>query len=123
MVFITADSGSLASFRDAAHTIKSLGVSIDGFVGFPEVTAVPWELTEDGHESHFQRNYLCHFLLLNMLCNLMSRGSNIVLVTTSIRTETPAPTWDDIAFSVGFVHRWAARRVLIKAGWRAILLP
>ncbi|KAJ5124575.1 uncharacterized protein N7515_008400 [Penicillium bovifimosum] len=101
MVFITADSGSLTSFRDAAYTIKSLGISIDGFVGFPEVMAVPWELTEDGHESHFQRNYLCHFLLLNMLRSLMPRGSRAVLVTTSIRSEAPAPTWDDMAFSNG----------------------
>ncbi|KAJ5472402.1 hypothetical protein N7530_006403 [Penicillium desertorum] len=101
MIFVTADSGSLASFRKAAHTIKELGVSIDGFVGFPEVMAVPWELTEDGLESHFQRNYLCYFLLLNLLCDIMKPGSKVVLVTSSLRNEAPAPSWDDLGFENG----------------------
>lgn len=105
MIFVTADSNSLASFRDAAHTIEKLGVFIDGFIGFPEVMAVPWELTEDGHESHFQKNYLCYFLLLNLLDDIMSTGSRIVLVTSSMRTEAPAPTWDDVSFSVSFCIR------------------
>jgi hypothetical protein len=100
MIFVTADPGSLASFRKAAHTIKELGVSIDGFVGFPEVMAVPWELTEDGLESHFQRNYLCYFLLLNLLCDIMKPGSRVVLVTSSLRNEAPAPSWDDLGFEV-----------------------
>ncbi|KAJ5831080.1 uncharacterized protein N7525_009333 [Penicillium rubens] len=101
MIFVTADPGSLASFRKAAHTIKELGVSIDGFVGFPEVMAVPWELTEDGLESHFQRNYLCYFLLLNLLCDIMKPGSRVVLVTSSLRNEAPAPSWDDLGFENG----------------------
>lgn len=106
MVFVTADSGSLASFRDAAHTIKKLGVSINGFIGFPEVMAVPWELTEDGLESHFQRNYLCYYLLLNLLYDLMAPKSRVVLVTSSMRTEALAPTWDDIGFTVSFDLRF-----------------
>ncbi|CAG8301898.1 unnamed protein product [Penicillium nalgiovense] len=101
MIFVTADSGSLTSFRKAADTIKELGVSIDGFVGFPEVMAVPWELTEDGLESHFQRNYLCYFLLLNLLCDIMKPGSRVVLVTSSLRNEAPAPSWDDLGFENG----------------------
>ncbi|KAI2672449.1 hypothetical protein CBS147332_9297 [Penicillium roqueforti] len=101
MVFVTADSGSLTSFREAAHTIKKLGVSIDGFVGFPEVMAVPWSLTEDGLESHFQRNYLCYFLLLNLLRDVMGPRSRAVLVTSSLRNEAPAPTWDDLGFENG----------------------
>ncbi|KAJ5780833.1 hypothetical protein N7457_005993 [Penicillium paradoxum] len=101
MIFVTADSSSLASFRDAAHAIKNLEVGIDAFIGFPEVMAVPWELTEDGIESHFQRNYLCYFLLLNLLCDVMLPRSRVVLVTSSMRTEAPAPTWDDIGFSDG----------------------
>lgn len=112
MIFVTADSNSLASFQDAAHTIKKLGVSIDGFIGFPEVMAVPWELTEDGLESHFQKNYLCYFLLLNLLGDIMSTGSRIVLVTSSMRTEAPAPTWDDVSFSVSFCMRLDGRCVV-----------
>jgi NAD(P)-dependent dehydrogenase (short-subunit alcohol dehydrogenase family) len=78
-----------------------MGVSIDGFVGFPTVMAVPWELTEDGNESHFQQNYLAYFLLIRLLLDCMSPASRVVLVTASLRTEAPAPTWKDVGFAVG----------------------
>lgn len=100
MIFVTADPGSLSSFLEAAHTIKTMGVSIDGFIGFPDVMAVPWELTADGVESHFQKNYLCYFLLLNLLCDVMGHRSRVVLVTSSLRNEAPAPSWDDLEFEV-----------------------
>ena len=103
MIFVTADPGSLGSFHEAAHTIKTLGVSIDGFIGFPDVMAVPWELTADGVESHFQKNYLCYFLLLNLLCDVMGHRSRVVLVTSSLRNEAPAPSWDDLEFEVSLV--------------------
>ncbi|KAJ5971172.1 Major facilitator superfamily domain general substrate transporter [Penicillium vulpinum] len=101
MIFVTADVGSLASVREAANNIRKLGMTIDGFVGFPEVMAVPWTLTEDGLESHFQRNYLCYFLTLNLLCDVMGLGSRVVLVTSSLRNEAPAPSWDDLEFENG----------------------
>lgn len=103
MIFVTADPGSLGSFREAAHAIKDLGISIDGFIGFPDVMAVPWELTEDGLESHFQKNYLCYFLLLTLLCDVMGPRSRVVLVTSSLRNEAPAPSWDDLEFEVSLV--------------------
>ncbi|KAJ5210249.1 Short-chain dehydrogenase/reductase SDR [Penicillium cf. griseofulvum] len=96
IIFVTADPGIPASFQEAAQTIKKLGVTIDGFVGFPEVMAVPWELTVDGLGSHFQRNYLCYFLMLNLLCPIMKPESRVVLVTSSLRNEAPAPSWEDL---------------------------
>jgi NAD(P)-dependent dehydrogenase (short-subunit alcohol dehydrogenase family) len=103
MIFVTADPGMLASFQEAAQTIRKLGVTIDGFVGFPDVMAVPWELTVDGLESHFQRNYLCYFLMLNLLCPIMKPGSRVVLVTSSLRNEAPAPSWEDLLFQVSLL--------------------
>lgn len=103
ILFVPIDTASLSSVRDAANTIKKMGVSIDGFIGFPTVVAVPWELTEDGNESHFQRNYLTYFLLIRLLLDCMSPVSRVVLVTTSLRKEAPAPTWKDVGFAVGFV--------------------
>lgn len=100
MIFVTADTGSLASFREAGHAIKRMRIPIDGFIGFPDVMAVPWEQTNDGYESHFQKNYLCSFLLVNIILDWMAPGSRIVLVTSSMRTEAPAPTWVDVGFSV-----------------------
>lgn len=100
IIFITADSNSLASMRGAATTIKKLAVPIDGIVGFSEVMAADWELTSDGIESHFQKNYLVYFVLVNSLLELMPSGSRVVLMTTSVHQEAPAPKWEDVNFSV-----------------------
>ena len=100
IIFITADPGSLSSMYEAAQTIKKLDVPIDGLVGFPTVMVAPWQLTLDGIESHFQKNYLCYFVLVTELLGSMQRGSHVVLVTTSVRREAPAPKWDDVNFKV-----------------------
>jgi NAD(P)-dependent dehydrogenase (short-subunit alcohol dehydrogenase family) len=133
MVLVTADTSSLASFHEAGHTIKKLGLLIHGFIGFPSVMAVPWEMTGDGHESHFQRNYLCYFLLVNVLLDAMAPGSRVVLVTSCVHTEAPAPTWIDVLFSVSslcwgwldltvFVVCMRISAVLTRAEWRRIPL-
>ncbi|CAL5867794.1 uncharacterized protein PFLUO_LOCUS2015 [Penicillium psychrofluorescens] len=101
IIFITADTGSLASMHDAALTIKKLDVPIDGIVGFPTVMAAPYGTTRDGIESHFQKNYLVYFLLANLLLDAMSPDSRVVLVTTSVRREAPPPGWEDVGFSGG----------------------
>lgn len=103
IIFITADTGSLDSMRAAAKTIKALDVPIDGIVAFPSVMAAAWELTPDGIESHFQKNYLSYFLLINELLDSMSAGSRVVLLTTSVRREAPVPQWEDVNFSVSLV--------------------
>jgi NAD(P)-dependent dehydrogenase (short-subunit alcohol dehydrogenase family) len=105
IIFITADGGNLASMSEAADTIKKLDVPIDGIIGFPTVTAAAWELTPHGIESHFQRNYLCYFVLVNSLTERMSAGARVVLVTTSVRQEAPAPMWEDVNFSVSLFSR------------------
>ncbi|KAJ5767055.1 uncharacterized protein N7511_004671 [Penicillium nucicola] len=101
MVFVTADTGSLASVQEAGHAIKRMGLPINGFVGFPSVMAVEWEKTRDGFETHFQRNYLCLFLLLKLVSDCMAPGSRVVLVTSTVRTDVRAPTWFDVGFSNG----------------------
>lgn len=67
-------------------------------------------MSEDGIESHFQVNYLAHFLLVNLLVPLMGHSDGqeqrdrgrgrVVMVSTSIRPETGAPRYEDINFSV-----------------------
>lgn len=100
IIFITADSNSLASMREAATTIKKLAVPVDGVVGFSTVLAADWELTSDGIESHFQKNYLGYFVLVRSLLELMPSGSRVVLMATSVHQEAPAPNWEDVSFSV-----------------------
>lgn len=108
IIFITADGANLASMVEAANTIKKLGVPIDGIVGFATVIAANWELTPDGVESHFQKNYLCGFVLVNLLLETMPAGSRVVLMTTSVHREAPTPKWEDVNFSVG---------LFLKFGW------
>lgn len=62
--------------------------------------AADWQKTADGIESHFQNNYLAYFVLVNALLEIMERGSRVVLISTSVRREAPAPKWEDINFAV-----------------------
>jgi NAD(P)-dependent dehydrogenase (short-subunit alcohol dehydrogenase family) len=86
--------------REAARTIKGQSVPIDGIVCYPIVMAADWQTTADGIESHFQNNYLAYFVLVNALLEVMLPGSRVVLMTTSIRREAPAPRWENIGFAV-----------------------
>ncbi|KAJ5455751.1 uncharacterized protein N7458_004015 [Penicillium daleae] len=101
ILFVTADTSSLSDMCEAARTIKALGVPIDGVVCYPTVMAADWQKTADGIESHFQNNYLAYFVLVNALLEIMERGSRVVLMTTSVRREAPAPKWEDINFADG----------------------
>lgn len=100
IIFITTDSDKLASMKAAATTIKKLSVPIDGVIGFPTVMAEDWKLTSDGIESHFQKNYLGYYVLVNSLLETMPAGSRVVLITTSVHQDAPAPKWEDVNFSV-----------------------
>ncbi|BDD57832.1 hypothetical protein MPDQ_005429 [Monascus purpureus] len=104
LIFITADFTRLDSVRSAAETIRRLETPIDGIVVTPSLMAVPWKQTVDAMESHFQVNYLAHFLLVNLLVPCMSPGGTVVMVSTSIRPETGAPGYEDINFSNGRVY-------------------
>lgn len=101
-LFIHADSGKLESIRSAANIIKELDVPIDGVVLNETVTELSYQKTEDGIEAQFQENYLSHFLLVNTLLDAMPKrkATRVVLVTTSIRPDAPAPNFDDYNFSV-----------------------
>ena len=100
IVFVTVDLGSLASVREAAGAVRRLDVKIDGIVGYPTVIAAKWAVTNDGIEAHFQRNYLSHFLLVNLLRDRMAKGSSIVMISSSIRPAAPAPGFEDPNFLV-----------------------
>ncbi|KAJ5232620.1 hypothetical protein N7468_005576 [Penicillium chermesinum] len=101
ILFVPADTACLSSVYVAATSIKRLGLPIDGILGFPTVKAAPWELTTDGIELHFQKNYLCYFLLVNKLLSVMSPKSRVIMMTTMVKQEASAPKWQDINFSNG----------------------
>lgn len=100
VIYITADFASLASVREAADTINKLDVPIDGIIGYPTVIAAEWATTKDGIESHFQINYLSHFLLVNLILGRMPDASRVVMISSSIRPDSPALKFDNPNFSV-----------------------
>ncbi|EPS31349.1 hypothetical protein PDE_06304 [Penicillium oxalicum 114-2] len=89
----------------AARTIKGLTIPIDGLVCYPTVMTAEWEKTADGIESHFQKkNYLAYFVFVNSLLEALSVGAWVVLLTSSVRREAPAPRWEDINFASMFAN-------------------
>lgn len=121
VLFVTVDLGSLASVREAANTINDLDVPIDGIIGYPTVIAARYERTMDGVESHLQVNYLSHFLLVNRLLGRMPEGSRVIMVSSSIRPDSPAPSFGDPGFSV--CRRVGCLGRTDEAGWRNIPSP
>lgn len=106
MIFITVDVCKLSSVRGATEVIKKLEVPIDGIIGFPMVMAGEWATTKDGIESHFQINYLTHFVLVNRLLGMIPEEGRVVLVSSSIRPDAMAFRFDDTNFSVSSSSAW-----------------
>ena len=100
VIFITMELCKLDSVRGAADVIRRLEVPIDGIVGCPMLMAAQWALTADGVESHFQVNYLSHFVLVNRLLDRIPEEGRVVMVSSSIRPDAVALKFDDPNFSV-----------------------
>lgn len=100
VIFITVELCKLASVRGAADVIRRLEVSIDGIIGCPMLMAAQWALTADGVESHFQVNYLSHFVLVNRLLDRIPEEGRVVMASSSIRPDAVALKFDDPNFSV-----------------------
>ena len=77
-----------------------MDVPIDGVICFPTLQATAWELTDDGVESQFQKNYLSYFVFVRELIPSLAFGARVVLIATTVRKEAPAPRWEDVNFSV-----------------------
>ena len=80
--------------------IRRLEVPIDGIIGCPMLMAAQWGLTADGVESHFQVNYLSHFVLVNRLLDRVPEEGRVIMVSSSIRPDAKALKFDDPNFSV-----------------------
>lgn len=75
--------GSLESVRNFSEEIKNSEEKIDFLINNAGVMAVPLTLTQDGFESHFGINHLGHFLLTNLLLDLLKKAESARIVTLS----------------------------------------
>lgn len=72
--FVFVDLTSLKSVRQFAQTFRDRGLPLHVLVNNAGTMLVPERVTEDGFEFHFCLNYLGHFLLTNLLLDLLKKS-------------------------------------------------
>ncbi|XP_061571816.1 dehydrogenase/reductase SDR family member on chromosome X [Cololabis saira] len=72
--FVFVDLTSLKSVRRFAQTFRARGLELHVLVNNAGTMLVPERTTEDGLEFHFHLNYLGHFLLTQLLLELLQRS-------------------------------------------------
>ncbi|XP_054479820.1 dehydrogenase/reductase SDR family member on chromosome X [Anoplopoma fimbria] len=72
--FVFLDLTSMKSVQQFAQTFKDRGLPLHVLVNNAGTMMVPESQTEDGFEFHFALNYLGHFLLTNLLLDLLKRS-------------------------------------------------
>ena len=110
------DNNSFASVREAARTILTatnnkvnILICNAGVMGIPDL-----RLTADGHEVHFQTNYLSHFLLFQLLSPaLLSSAtqdfhSRVVVVSSSAHRAAILPASNNYRYEhIEYTHEQA----------------
>jgi NAD(P)-dependent dehydrogenase (short-subunit alcohol dehydrogenase family) len=76
------DLASLASVRTAADSLKAAGKPLHIIIANAGVMACPLERTVDGFETQFGTNHLGHFLLINLLAELIPSGGRVVSLSS-----------------------------------------
>lgn len=81
------DVGSIKSVKEFAKKVQEKFDKIDILLNNAGIMFAPFELTEDGFESHFAVNYLGHFLLTHLLLPQLkvagTEGKNSRIVNVS----------------------------------------
>ncbi|KAM7365228.1 hypothetical protein PAMP_016173 [Pampus punctatissimus] len=72
--FIFLNLASLKSVRQFVQTFKTRGLPLHVLVNNAGTMLVPETLTEEGFELHLGLNYLGHFLLTNLLLDMLKRS-------------------------------------------------
>ncbi|XP_060754979.1 dehydrogenase/reductase SDR family member on chromosome X isoform X2 [Neoarius graeffei] len=87
--FMYLDLASLKSVRRFVQRFKARGLPLHTLVNNAGVMLVPERKTEDGFELHFGLNYLGHFLLTNLLLDVLresgqnGRCSRVITVSSA----------------------------------------
>ncbi|XP_037680682.1 dehydrogenase/reductase SDR family member on chromosome X-like [Choloepus didactylus] len=87
--FLFCDLASMRSIREFVQQFREKNISLHVLVNNAGVMLVPERKTKDGFEEHFGLNYLGHFLLTNLLLDLLkqsgspSHGARVVTVSSA----------------------------------------
>jgi NAD(P)-dependent dehydrogenase (short-subunit alcohol dehydrogenase family) len=97
--FIQLDNARMSSVKDFAAAFKKQFSSLHALVLNAGVGYVKREdrITEDGFETHFQVNYLAHFLLTQLLLPVLKKtpGSRVVALS-SVTHRQGKTKWEDL---------------------------
>ena len=102
VMFVPLDLSENASVHHAAEKIKSSGVDrIDALVNNAGVMAIKdYTESKDGVEMHFAANHLGHFLLTNLLMDLIVDAKGVVVNVSSTGYELAEVNFEDPNFQV-----------------------
>lgn len=79
------DLSSLQSVRDFAAEFLKEEKRLDILINNAGIMSVPRQINQDGHELHFAVNHLGHFLLTNLLLDLLKKtGPSRIVVVSSL---------------------------------------
>lgn len=80
---VELDLASLASVRACADELLADSRPFDAIICNAGVMATPLGTTADGFETQFGTNHLGHFVLVNRLAPLLSRGARVVCLSSA----------------------------------------
>ncbi|EWC47939.1 hypothetical protein DRE_02821 [Drechslerella stenobrocha 248] len=69
--YLHLDHMNLSTISAGAQAFLAKETSLHGLILNAGIMCTPYEISPDGHEAHFQTNYLAHFLLTELLLPLM----------------------------------------------------
>jgi NAD(P)-dependent dehydrogenase (short-subunit alcohol dehydrogenase family) len=80
---VELELASLASVRACADALVATGKPFDVVIANAGIMACPNGKTVDGFETQFGTNHLGHFVLVNRIASLMTKGSRLVNLSSS----------------------------------------
>lgn len=91
------DLASLQSVRDMARDVLKNEARLDILINNAGIAICPKWTTEDGFEMQFGVNHLGHFLLTNLLLDLLKKSApSRIVIVSSLAHETGRIHFDDI---------------------------
>lgn len=98
------DLSSFKSVREFANDVLKTEERLDILINNAGMFMGPFQKTEDGFESHFQVNHLGHFLLTQMLIELLKKSAPSRIINVSSMAHSLAKQFDfeDIGKEEGY---------------------